>query len=76
MKLIFTHHYGRPLADVGVLREYAAATHEIRADGAPLRDGRDVLNSPMLEAQFEHFSITIPGPETPKTPLASEVATA
>jgi glyoxylase-like metal-dependent hydrolase (beta-lactamase superfamily II) len=28
VKLIFTHHYGRPLADVGVLREYASATHE------------------------------------------------
>jgi len=73
---VLTHHYGRLLADVGVFHEYAAAVDQLHDGSVPLIDGRDVLDSPMLEARFERFSITVPGPETPRTSLAREVATA
>lgn len=76
VNLVFTHHYGRPLPDAAVFHEYEAAVERLHNGSVALIDGRDVLDSPMLEARFEHFSITVPGPETPKTPLAIEVATA
>jgi glyoxylase-like metal-dependent hydrolase (beta-lactamase superfamily II) len=74
VSLVFAHHYGRPLADSRVFHEFEAAVAQLRSGSAVLSDARDVLDSPMREARFDHFSITVPGPKTRTTPLAREVA--
>lgn len=73
---IMTHHYGRPLAERGLFEEFETAVRRVRDGSAPLFDARDVLDYAMLEARFDHFSITVPGPETPTSSLAVEVANA
>lgn len=75
INLIMVHHYGRPLAESALLLEYAEALEQVQAGEIGLLPGRDVLDTPMLEARFDHFTITLPDPQTPQPPSLAGTTT-
>ena len=56
------HHYYRPVAERGLLREFADGIALVAAGEAPLVPGRDVLDGALLEARFDHFTVSVPHP--------------
>ena len=72
VRLIMVHHYGRVIADAGFLLEIADGLARILAGEAALIPGRDILETPILEARFEHFSVALPDPDAPQQALTSE----
>jgi glyoxylase-like metal-dependent hydrolase (beta-lactamase superfamily II) len=55
-----SHHFGRPVAEPGLLPELAEGIQRVATGQVPLHEGRDVLDTPLLEARFEHFSVSVP----------------
>ena len=53
------HHYPRPVAEPGLLREFAQGIGAVAAGEVPLVKGRDVLDGPLLEARFDHFTVSV-----------------
>ena len=77
VSLIMAHHYGRAVAEPDLLHEFAAAMERVSAGDVELHAARDVLEGPVLEARFDHFSVTLPDPAAPvQTLVAASPATA
>jgi glyoxylase-like metal-dependent hydrolase (beta-lactamase superfamily II) len=60
IRVMMSHHFGRPVAEVGLLAELAEGIARTAAGDVPLVEARDVLNTTLLEARFEHFSVSVP----------------
>jgi glyoxylase-like metal-dependent hydrolase (beta-lactamase superfamily II) len=58
----FFHHYGRPVAEKDLFAEIAAGLERVAAGDADLVPGEDIIGTPMLEARFDHFSVTVADP--------------
>lgn len=70
--LIMTCHYGRVTADRELLPEIANGMAEVASGEATLENAVDILGGPMLEARFEHFSVTLPDPTAPEVQLTAD----
>jgi hypothetical protein len=64
------HHFGRVIADAGFLPEIAEGLALVQAGEATLSAARDILDTPILEARFEHFSVALPDPEAEQPALS------
>ncbi|HWF52552.1 MAG TPA: MBL fold metallo-hydrolase [Solirubrobacteraceae bacterium] len=53
-------HYGRPVAEPDLFGEIAAGLERVRGGDVELMPGIDIVGGPMLEARFDHFSVTVP----------------
>jgi glyoxylase-like metal-dependent hydrolase (beta-lactamase superfamily II) len=58
--VMVSHHFGRPVAEPGLLSELAEGLQRVAAGEVRLHDGRDVLDTPLREARFEHFTVSVP----------------
>ena len=56
-------HYGRPIAEPDLLEEMADGAERARDGDVELERAIDIIGTPMLEARFPHFSITLPDPD-------------
>jgi glyoxylase-like metal-dependent hydrolase (beta-lactamase superfamily II) len=65
----FFHHYGRPVAERDLFGEIAAGVEVVEAGDADLTPGVDIIGTPMLEARFDHFSVTVPDPDADEAVL-------
>jgi glyoxylase-like metal-dependent hydrolase (beta-lactamase superfamily II) len=63
VRVAFFHHYGRPVAEPDLFAEIASGLERVRAGEATLTSAVDIIGTPMLEARFDHFSVTLPDPE-------------
>ena len=70
----FFHHYGRPVAEKDLFAEIAAGVEQVAAGEADLVAGEDIIGTPMLEARFEHFSITVADPDAEAAVLTVQEA--
>jgi glyoxylase-like metal-dependent hydrolase (beta-lactamase superfamily II) len=70
IRLIMVHHFGRVIADAGFLPEIAEGLALVQAGEATLSAARDILDTPILEARFEHFSVALPDPEAEQPALS------
>jgi glyoxylase-like metal-dependent hydrolase (beta-lactamase superfamily II) len=59
----YFHHYGRPVAEKDFFAEMAAGVERLLAGGVDVVPGVDIIGTPMLEARFDHFSVTVPDPD-------------
>jgi glyoxylase-like metal-dependent hydrolase (beta-lactamase superfamily II) len=62
-------HYGRPAAEPDLFDEIAAGVERVRDGDAELVPAVDIIGTPMLEARFDHFSVTVPDPEAEQAQL-------
>jgi glyoxylase-like metal-dependent hydrolase (beta-lactamase superfamily II) len=60
-KVMFCH-YGRPVAEPDLFNEIVAGLERVRDGDARLTPAVDVVGTPMLEARFAHFSVTVADP--------------
>jgi glyoxylase-like metal-dependent hydrolase (beta-lactamase superfamily II) len=72
VRVAFFHHYGRPVAEPDLFAEIAAGLEVVRAGDATLAKAVDIIGTPMLEARFDHFSVTLPDPEAEAAVLTVE----
>jgi glyoxylase-like metal-dependent hydrolase (beta-lactamase superfamily II) len=63
VRVLTSHHYGRPLAEPQLLLEIADGVARAKAGDVALREARDVIGGALLEARFEHFSVSLPVPK-------------
>jgi glyoxylase-like metal-dependent hydrolase (beta-lactamase superfamily II) len=63
VRVVTSHHFGRPLAEPQLLREIAGGVRRAWLDDLPLVKATDVIGGAMLEARFDHFSVSIPDPD-------------
>jgi glyoxylase-like metal-dependent hydrolase (beta-lactamase superfamily II) len=63
VRLAMFCHYGRPVAEPDLFAEIAVGLARVRDGDAELLPGIDIIGGPMLEAQFDHFSVTVPDVE-------------
>ena len=75
VQLIMTCHYGRATADRQLLLEIADGL-EFVCEGSftTLMPAVDILGGPMLEARFDHFSVTLADPAAPEVQLTIDPA--
>jgi glyoxylase-like metal-dependent hydrolase (beta-lactamase superfamily II) len=71
----FFHHYGRPVAENDLFAEIAAGLEVVEAGDAELTPGIDIIGTPMLEARFGHFSVTVADPDAEEAVLTVEGGT-
>jgi glyoxylase-like metal-dependent hydrolase (beta-lactamase superfamily II) len=60
VRVLTSHHYGRPLAEPQLLLEIAEGVRRAELGDVSLVEGRDVIGGPLLEARFDHFSVSLP----------------
>ncbi len=60
VRLLTSHHYGRVLAEPQLLHEIADGVRRAELGDVPLIEARDVIGGAMLEARFDHFSLSLP----------------
>jgi glyoxylase-like metal-dependent hydrolase (beta-lactamase superfamily II) len=63
VRVAFFHHYGRPTAEPDLFGEIARGLDLVLAGGVTLTPGVDIIGTPMLEARFDHFSVTLADPQ-------------
>jgi glyoxylase-like metal-dependent hydrolase (beta-lactamase superfamily II) len=61
-KVMFCH-YGRPVAEPDLFSEIAEGLERVRDGDARLTAAVDVVGTAMLEARFDHFSVTVVDPD-------------
>lgn len=66
VRYVVAHHYSRVLAEPNVLKSYARDAERVRDGDVELVAGRDVLGTAMLEAIFDHYTITLADPGGPE----------
>jgi glyoxylase-like metal-dependent hydrolase (beta-lactamase superfamily II) len=71
VRLIMACHYGRAVADRELLPEIANGLEAVRDGSVVPSRAVDILGGPMLEARFEHFSVTLPDPDAPEVALTT-----
>jgi hypothetical protein len=62
VRVLTSHHFGRPLAEPQLLREIADGVRRAELGDVPLVEARDVIGGAMVEARFDHFSVSLPDP--------------
>lgn len=63
VRVAFFCHYGRPVAEPDLFVEIAAGLNQVCAGDAELIPAVDIIATPMLEARFEHFTVTVTDPD-------------
>jgi glyoxylase-like metal-dependent hydrolase (beta-lactamase superfamily II) len=63
VRVLTSHHYGRALAEPQLLHEIADGVRRAEWGEVPLVEARDVIGGRMLEARFDHFSLSLPARE-------------
>ena len=71
IRVAMFHHYGRPVAEPDLLSEIAEGVEQVYARNAPLSRAVDVIGTPMLEARFDHFSVSVPDPDADEPALVA-----
>lgn len=74
VRVAMFHHYGRPVAEPDLLPEIAAGVERVHAEEVALSPGVDVIGTPMLEARFDHFSVSVPDPDADEPALLASQA--
>lgn len=70
VRLIVVHHYGRVIAEPNLLKNFARDLERLRdGDGVRFVPGRDIIDTPLREAVFDQYSVTLPDPEAPAAVL-------
>jgi glyoxylase-like metal-dependent hydrolase (beta-lactamase superfamily II) len=69
VRLAMFCHYGRPVAEPDLFAEIADGLERVSAGEAELSPAIDIIGTPMLEAHFDHFSVTLPDGDQPPQPL-------
>jgi glyoxylase-like metal-dependent hydrolase (beta-lactamase superfamily II) len=72
VRVAFFHHYGRPVAEPDLFAEIATGLERVSAGEATFTNAVDIIGTPMLEARFDHFSVTLPDPEAEAAVLTVE----
>jgi glyoxylase-like metal-dependent hydrolase (beta-lactamase superfamily II) len=72
VRAITAHHCARVIAETALLSEIADGLVRIQAREVDLVPGRDILETPVLEARFDRFSVALPDPDAPQPALTSE----
>jgi glyoxylase-like metal-dependent hydrolase (beta-lactamase superfamily II) len=62
VSVVTSHHFGRPLAEPQLLREIADGVRLAELGDVPWVEARDVIGGAMVEARFDHFSVSLPEP--------------
>jgi glyoxylase-like metal-dependent hydrolase (beta-lactamase superfamily II) len=62
VRVVTSHHFGRPLAEPYLLREIADGVRRVELGDVPVVKSHDVIGGAMVEARFEHFSVSLPDP--------------
>ncbi|MGH9321978.1 MAG: MBL fold metallo-hydrolase, partial [Vicinamibacteria bacterium] len=60
VSMVAVHHFGRVIADPFLLREVADGFRRLQDGAVDLEPARDCLDTPVLEAKFERFSVLLP----------------
>jgi glyoxylase-like metal-dependent hydrolase (beta-lactamase superfamily II) len=68
VRWVMVHHYGRVIAEPSLLTEIADGFKRLRDGSAPLSPSVDCIETPVLEARFERFSILVPHPASADSP--------
>ncbi len=72
IRLVVVHHFGRVAAEPSLLREIAEGFARIEEGGVELVPTSDCIDSPVLEARFDRFSVLLPDPMAPERTLTSD----
>lgn len=59
VRLVMVHHFGRTIADPGILREIADGFERVAADAVTTQRSQDCIGSSVLEASFGQFSVLL-----------------
>jgi glyoxylase-like metal-dependent hydrolase (beta-lactamase superfamily II) len=62
LRWVMVHHYGRVIAEPSLLTEIAVGFERLADGSALLSPSVDCIETPVLEARFERFSILVPRP--------------
>ena len=60
VSMVAVHHFGRVIADRFLLSEVADGFARLLEGGVDFKPARDCLDTPVLEAKFERFSVLLP----------------
>ncbi|MBK5233376.1 MAG: MBL fold metallo-hydrolase [Thermoleophilia bacterium] len=63
VKVAFFCHYGRPVAEPDFFAEVAAGLDRLAAKEVDTTPAVDIIGTPVLEARFDHFWVTVPDPD-------------
>jgi len=69
LRVAMFHHYGRPVAEPVLFREIADGVEQVNAEDVSLSPAVDIIGTPMLEARFDHFSVSVPDPDADEPAL-------
>jgi glyoxylase-like metal-dependent hydrolase (beta-lactamase superfamily II) len=72
VRVAFFHHYGRPVAEPDLFGEIVTGLERVAAGETDLTPAVDIIGTPMLEARFDHFSVTLPDPNAEEAVLTVE----
>jgi hypothetical protein len=72
VRVAFFHHYGRPVAEPDLFAEIATGLERVSAGDVTFTNAVDIIGTPMLEARFDHFSVTLPDPDAEAAVLTVE----
>jgi hypothetical protein len=75
VRVAMFHHYGRPVAEPDLFGEIADGVERVRAEQVPLSPAVDIIGTPMLEARFDHFSVSVPDPDAEEPVLVAAAPT-
>lgn len=73
VRLVMVCHFGRVIAETGLLRRIAAAFDDVLAERAQLVEAVDIFDSPIHEARFDGFSIVLRHPAAANYDLTEPV---
>ena len=71
IRVAMFHHYGRPVAEPDLLSEIADGVEQVHAQDVTLSPAVDIIGTPMLEARFDHFSVSVPDPDAEEPALTA-----
>lgn len=71
IRIAFFHHYGRPVAEPDLFGEIADGVERVRSGQAAMSPAVDIIGTPMLEARFDHFSLTVVDPDAEQPALVA-----
>jgi glyoxylase-like metal-dependent hydrolase (beta-lactamase superfamily II) len=72
VRYVVVHHFGRILVEPSILPEIAEGFARVQDAAVELVSGRDCIDSPVLEARFDRFSVLLPDPMAPERTLTSD----
>jgi glyoxylase-like metal-dependent hydrolase (beta-lactamase superfamily II) len=75
VRVAMFHHYGRPVAEPGLFSEVADGVEGVRVGEVPLSPAVDIIGTPMLEARFDHFSVSVADPDADEPALVASPTT-